>query len=318
MFKKRQIKQDYFENGAAASTSGNKRNLRFSVKFNSRFAKKLEFHSVGRLRDELANLRLAKKEPYIITASDSIIGNRASQQDSFFVTASTPVSPFKLTRSYAIVCDGMGGLEAGDRASLTCVSMMKLAIDKLPTKKVDIPHFFSEMIDYIDYEINHWNDLKTDKGSGTTLVSVFIENRRLYWASVGDSSIFMFQDNTLKKITSEHNYKMYLDRLVLNGKITQSQAEHDPQQNALLSYIGMGSVAYRDINSKPYSLRNGDMLVLCTDGITDTLSEEEMAEIIRNNGDDVFQCCQKLTAAVKEKNLNEQDNATVVIVQYVE
>ena len=318
MFKKRQKKKDYFQDRAKISKSENKRNLKFSINFNTRFAKTLEFHSVVKLKDELPYLRMSKKQPYIITASDSILGSRKDQQDSFFVTSSTPVSPFKLTRSFAVVCDGMGGLEAGDRASLTAVSMMKLAFDKLPTKKLDIPHFYSQMLDYIDYEINHWNDLETDKGSGTTMVSVIIENKRLYWASVGDSSIFLFQGNMLKKITSEHNYKTYLNRLVLNGKITKRQAEQDPQQNALVSYLGMGGVSYRDINPKPYSLRNGDLLILCTDGITDTLTEEELKEIIKNNIDDVFECCRNITNAVKEKNIETQDNATVVIIQYVE
>ena len=318
MFKKRQKKKDYYQNRAGISKSENKRNLKFSVKFNTRFAKTLELHSMGKLKDELQYLRLSKKVPYIITAADSIMGSRNDQQDSFFVTSSTPVSPFKLTRSFAIVCDGMGGLEAGDRASLTAVSMMKLAVDKLPTKKVDIPHFYSQMLEYIDYEINHWDDLKTDRGSGTTLVSVIVENKRLYWASVGDSSIFLFQGNMLTKITSEHNYKTYLNRLVLNGKITKHQAEQDPQQNALLSYLGMGGVSYRDINPKPYYLRNGDLLVLCTDGITDVLTEDELKDIIKENIDDVFQCCKEITNAVNEKNIETQDNATVVILQYVE
>ena len=318
MFKKRQKKHEYVENRVKASYSENKRNLKFSIKFNKRFAKKSDLHSLGKLREELHKFKLPGKEPYIITAGDSIVGSRESQQDSFFVTKSSAISPFRLTRSFAVVCDGMGGLEAGDRASLTAVSMMKLAVDKLPTKKVDIPRFFSEMLDYIDYEINHWNDLKTEKGSGTTLVSVLIENKRLYWASVGDSSIFMFQDNELKKITSEHNYKMYLDRLVESGKITQRQADSDPQQKALLSYLGMGGVAYRDINSKPYVMKNGDLLLLCTDGVTDVLSEDEIAAILRESLDDVYECCKKITAAVVQKNSSVQDNATAAILQYVE
>ena len=298
MFKKRQKKKEYHQNRVKISKSENKRNLKFSIKFNTRFAKSPELHSISKIKDEIPYLRLSKKVPYIITASDSILGSRKEQQDSYFVTKSTPLSPFKLTRSFAVVCDGMGGLEAGDRASLTAVSMMKLAVDKLPTKKVDIPHFYSQMLEYIDYEINHWEDLKTDRGSGTTLVSVIIENKRLYWASVGDSSIFLFRGNMLKKITSEHNYKTYLNRLV--------------------SYLGMGGVAYRDINPKPYYLRNGDILVLCTDGITGSLSEEELKEIIKENIDDMFQCCKKITNSVKEKNIETQDNATVVIVHYVE
>ena len=318
MFRKRQYKQEYYDNRTNDSKYHGKRSLRFSANFNSKLVGKSEFHCVGRLREELAGLRSGKKYPYIVTASSSILGNRFNQQDSFFVTKSTAVSPFKLTRTFGVVCDGMGGLEAGDRASLTAVSMMKLAFDKLPKKRLDIPHFFSEMINYIDCEINSWDDLKSDKGAGTTMVSVIIENRRLYWASVGDSSIFMFQDNTLKKITSEHNYKMYLDRLVENGSITKSEAEHDPRQNALLSYIGMGGVAYRDINSKPYNLRDGDMLVLCSDGVTDTVDEDELVKIILDNEDDAVKCCCAITDAVKAKKLEEQDNATVVIVQYLE
>lgn len=309
MFKKMPIKNISFENRSANDKNFRKRHLKFSIKYNKRFAEKIELHS---------HLKLSRKEPYIITSYDRIIGSRDTQQDNFFVSESRAISPFKLTRTLAVVCDGMGGLEAGDRASLTAVSMMKLAVDKLPKKKLDIPHFFSEMIDYIDYEIYHWDDLKSDKGSGTTMVSVLIENRRLYWASVGDSTIFMYQDDKLKKITSDHNYKMYLDKMVSNGTISKHQAEQDPQQNALLSYIGMGGVAFRDINSKPYYLRNGDLLILCTDGITDTLTEAEIAKIIKENIDDIYVCGKKIVAAVEEKNIESQDNATIVMVHYVE
>ncbi len=320
MFRKRIKKNDYVENRVKPPK---KRNLRFSVKFNKRFSKKLELHSLTRLKNDFPQIRdayimFSKKEPYIITASSSIVGNRKTQEDSFFVTPSDRVSPFKLSRSFAVVCDGMGGLEAGDRASMTAVSMMKLAVSKLPTKKVDIPHFFSEMLDYIDCEINGWKDLETDKGSGTTLVSVLIENRRLYWASVGDSSIFMFQDDTLKKLTNEHNYRMYLEKLVSNGKITQREADEDPQQYALLSYVGMGGIAFRDINSRPYAMRDGDMLILCTDGITDALTKNELEDIIRENFEDVYKCCDEITSAVRRKKIHSQDNATVVIVHYVE
>lgn len=265
-----------------------------------------------------AYMMLQKKEPHIITAYDSSIGNRPDQQDSCYVTKSASLSPFKLKRSFAIVCDGMGGLEAGDRASLTAVSMMKFAVSKLPTKKVDIPHFYHDMLQNIDYEINHWDDLKTDKGAGTTLVSVLIENRRLYWASVGDSTIFMIQDNQIKRITREHNYKMCLDEMVSGGKITQQQADSDPQQNALISYLGMGGLAYMDITSKPYILRNGDLLLLCSDGVTNALTDDELLKIVIQNSDDVYQCCKEITKSVGAKNKELQDNATVVAVQYVE
>ncbi|MBQ2604777.1 MAG: serine/threonine-protein phosphatase [Clostridia bacterium] len=263
-------------------------------------------------------LKLTHRESFIITAADSHIGHRNEQQDSYFVTNTIPLSPFRLRRTLAVVCDGMGGLEAGDRASLTAVSMLKLAFDKLPTTKVDIPKFFSEMIDYIDCEINRWDDLNTDKGAGTTMVSVIIENRRLYWASVGDSSIFIYQQGKLKRITSSHNYKKILDKMVDDGVLSAEQAEHDPQKDSLLSYLGMGGVAYRDINSKPYVMRSGDLLMLCSDGVTNTLTENEIASIIKEYYDDVYNCCKEINLAVARRNNALQDNSTVVIVQYAE
>ena len=84
MFRKRQRKQEYMENKIKISDYNGKRSLRFSVKYNSRFIGKSEFHYVGKLRDELVGLRAAKKASYITTASSSILGNRSNQQDSFF------------------------------------------------------------------------------------------------------------------------------------------------------------------------------------------------------------------------------------------
>lgn len=263
-------------------------------------------------------MMLQKKEPHIITAASSTIGNREEQQDSFFVTKSVELSPFKLRRSLAVVCDGMGGLEAGDRASLTAVEILKFAFGKLPTKKVDIPKFYHDMLENIDSEIFHWEDLESDRGAGTTLASVLIENKRLYWANVGDSSIFIIQDGKLKRITREHNYALCLSELVSDGKISQQDADADPRKNALVSYLGMGGLTYMDITSKPYVLRDGDILLLCTDGVTNTLSEDEILSIVEEYSDDVYRCCRKITAAVNEKNMDIQDNATAVIVQYVE
>lgn len=265
-----------------------------------------------------AYMVMQKKEPHIITGSSTIMGKRFEQQDSYFVSGAKALTPFRLRRTLAVVCDGMGGLEAGDRASITAVEMLHFAFSKLPAKKVDIPHFFYDMLENIDYEINHWTDLKSDRGSGTTLVAAIIENRRLYWASVGDSSMFIIQDGVIKRITREHNYRMYLSELVSDGIISQQQADSDPQRSALVSYLGMGGISYIDIPSKPYVMKNGDILLLCSDGVTNTLSEHELLELVENNIDDMYGCCKSITKAVEDKNMEIQDNATVVVVQYVE
>ncbi len=265
-----------------------------------------------------AYMTIQKKEQHIITGCDSCRGRRESQQDCHFVTKSIHLSPFKIRRTFAVVCDGMGGLEAGDRASITAVEIMKLAFKKLPTKKVDIPRFYHDMMENIDYEISHWKDLDSDRGAGTTLVSVLLENRRLYWANVGDSSLFLIQGGRIKRITREHNYGMYLTEMVLDGKITQEQANEDPQRKSLVSYLGMGGVSFMDIPNKPYMMKNGDILMLCTDGVTDALSTEEILDIVTAHSNDLYMCCRCITRAVTDKDRESQDNATVVMLQYVE
>ena len=216
-------------------------------------------------------LKLTHRESFIITAADSHIGHRNEQQDSYFVTNTIPLSPFRLRRTLAVVCDGMGGLEAGDRASLTAVSMLKLAFDKLPTTKVDIPKFFSEMIDYIDCEINRWDDLNTDK--------VVRQGKALY---VGISRWPLEALKVAREYLAAHDVPL----LIYQGRL--NLLDRAPMEEGILEYChkhGIGFISFSPLASGKLRDQYAEALnwILEQQGVTSVLVGVSKTEQLQKN-----------------------------------
>ena len=127
--------------------------------------------------------------PEIITCKYSATGNRKYQQDAVYVSGSKKIAANRKTRVMAAVCDGMGGMADGEKASRTAITMLKDGFEKIEKDpNVNIPLFFQSGIKAIDKVIHDFHE-EGEKGSGTTMVAVITEENRLYWASVGDSRI---------------------------------------------------------------------------------------------------------------------------------
>ena len=246
----------------------------------------------------------------------SDIGQRSSQQDAAIVSESYEY--IENRRVIAIMCDGMGGLAGGDLASGYCVNKLYEMFCNVNAEK-DIPRFYSMMIDALDRHVKQMEAADgTPLGAGTTIVSIVIENGDLYWASVGDSRIYIISDTDSMCLTKDHNYKMILDQQVARGQIAKHTADTHPKREALLSYIGQGGVKYVDIPVRPVRLKGGDRLLLCSDGLYRTLRESEMAEIIRRAGDDMEAAARNLVRRAVGKGKANQDNTTAVLVKYLE
>lgn len=245
----------------------------------------------------------------------SDIGKRSFQQDAARVSESYMYIAEQ--RIIAVLCDGMGGLTSGERASGYCVEKMYEIYGSVNAAK-DIPRFYSMMIDTLDQQVSQ---MKTEDGkplrTGTTLVSVIIDGGDLYWASVGDSRIYIISDTSAICLTRAHNYKMILDEQVRRGLITPQAAQSHPKREALISYIGMGSVKYSDISDKPFRLQCGDRILLCSDGLYRTLTDAEMARIIRDAGDDMESAARQLVQCALEKGRKNQDNTTAIVIKYL-
>lgn len=245
----------------------------------------------------------------------SIIGNRANQQDFYMIPGSSISSNMLRSKGcLAIVCDGMGGMQGGEKASRCCAEYL---FSKYYSGQYDSARdFYAEEIPLADRAVA---SLKNESGSalggGTTLVSVLVLNSRIYFASVGDSRIYLFRSGQLTQLTRDHNYFLMLSQRVKNGEITMEEAMADRQKDALISYVGMGTGPdIIDIESNGIPVQTNDILLLCSDGLTKAMSDDEIAQIIAQNKNIPAAIPQALTSAAFSKHWIKHDNITVAIV----
>lgn len=259
-----------------------------------------------------------RKVPELHTLCYTETGNRQYQQDAVYISKSRILAANKKTRVLGIVCDGMGGMADGGKASQTAIHMMVQGfeqIEKLPN--VDIPAFFRRGIVAVDQTICQFPK-ENGKGSGTTMVAVIAEDNKLYWASVGDSRIYIVRGTSMKQVTRDHNYWMRLQEMVAAGQMTMEEAMGKRQKEALISFLGIGNVSLMDINTDPFEMQIGDTVMLCSDGITKTLSDEQIRKIITDDIVSLEEKARTLVRAAVTNNTHSQDNTSVAILQYRE
>ena len=262
--------------------------------------------------------KIVRKVPEIIALSYTATGNRKYQQDAVYVSGSRKIAGNRKTRVFAAVCDGMGGMADGGRASSTAIHMFREGFEKIEKEpNIQIPTFFRQGIRSVDAVISQFPK-EAGKGSGTTLVAVIAENNRLYWASVGDSRIYILRGRDMIQVTRDHNYMLRLQQMVDNGQMTLQEAQAKKQKEALISFLGIGNVTLMDINEQPFEMQFGDIVLLCSDGITKTLPDDQIRDIIKNDAVSMKEKAKILVEAAVRGNTHSQDNTSVAILQYVE
>ncbi len=255
-------------------------------------------------------LETVKKNCRITIGTSSIMGTRKNQEDSIFGYEED-------SRALAIVCDGMGGLKCGELASKSAVESLAEAYFA-KKDEVEIPEFFEKEAIKADEKVYLLEDEEGNRlRAGTTLTAIVMEEDKLYWLSVGDSKIYIIRGNEILAVNREHNYRMTLDAMLEKGEITPEEYQKEEYKaEALISYIGMGNVSLMDINRQPFYLKDGDMVLLSSDGLYRSLTEDEILEIVRAYAGDVQNMAQALTSAALGEKKSGQDNTSVVILEY--
>lgn len=285
--------------------------------------KKKERQRIGKeasvVREESARAAaIVRKAPQLTTLARTAVGNRSYQQDALYVTPSKILAANKKTRALALVCDGMGGMADGGRASRTAIELLVqafLKVEKDP--ELNIPLFFRQAICAADRVISEFPK-ENGRGSGTTMVACIAEDNRLYWASVGDSRIYIIRGRQIRQVTRDHNYWLCLQEKVAAGELTLEEAKANRSKDALISYLGIGNISLMDINTEPFQLQYGDIVMLCSDGITKTLSDRQIQEIILADAVRPEQKAEALVEAATHTNSHSQDNTSVVLIHYEE
>lgn len=247
---------------------------------------------------------------------ESNIGERDSQQDAAIVSTNDrdPGAEKKLT--IAVLCDGMGGMRGGELASNLCANRIYEDFNK---KKVnDYDQFLKEEIEIVDRLVAGLKDgNEKPMRAGTTMVAVIIEDDSLYWASVGDSRLYVVRGTDITQVTTDHNYYMELLEKVKRKKISLEEAEKDKDKGALTSFIGMNGVTKIDRNKKPFKLLSGDCLILCSDGLYRSVDNRMMKNIVLQHGNNMARAAIDLVGEALSKRKKRQDNTTAITIKYL-
>jgi protein phosphatase len=252
----------------------------------------------------------------ILTASGTHIGTREQQQDAVYVsdTVCFKREEEPRPRVLGVLCDGMGGMEMGGDASRLVVESLA---GNLPAIRAceDIGAFFENAIRNLDTEIAGRYGRGT---SGTTLAAAVVEGNRLYWVSVGDSRIYILRRDEIVQVTRDHTYMLKLKDEVNKGLITDEEANANPKKEALISYIGAGVVELIDSNKDPFLLESGDIVLMCSDGLTKSLSDEDIARIVSEHYGDIRETARLLPLFAFDAGIGSKDNTSVILIQYLE
>jgi len=206
-----------------------------------------------------------------------------------------------------IVCDGMGGAAAGEVAS-------RLAVDTL-TERLCAVNSPEDRRKVLEDSIAVANRLVYDRasqdvslqGMGTTLVAASIQDHHALIAHVGDSRCYLSRAGKLTRETNDHSL---VDEQVRMGHMTQEDADRSPLKNVITRAIGTQPTVEPDISQIP--LESGDILLLCSDGLTREVPEENIASILRGPGTLDEQCRKLIEAAIEA---GAHDNVTAILVR---
>lgn len=235
---------------------------------------------------------------------------REINEDNWYVNEPSPISK----TFYAIVADGMGGHNAGEVASNMATTVISEYINKRYSDELsyeDIKVVLLKAVEEANTHIFAESLSSIEKtGMGTTLVMGFIINNKVIVTHVGDSRVYIMRNNTIYKITKDHSL---VAQLVEEGKITEKEAINHPQKNVITRALGTDSSV--DIDMCEFDLEDGDIILLCTDGLSNMLTDEEILTAVTES-ENVIISPKNLVDLANEKGGG--DNITAVVLKYAD
>ena len=231
------------------------------------------------------------------------IGKRRSSNQDFVYASEQPVGNLP---NLLIVADGMGGHNAGDLASRYTVESM---VDYIETAEEKRPILLLSMA------IHHANDLvmeksRTDRaleGRGTTVVAATIQDEYLYVANVGDSRLYLI-NKEIEQITRDHSL---VEEMIRMGELQRQDARSHPDRNVITRAIGVHSPVKIDFFDM--KLEKGDRILLCSDGLTNMIDDDEILRIVKKCSSPKEAAQRLVTEANKSGG---KDNISVVLAEF--
>lgn len=214
------------------------------------------------------------------------------------------------------VADGAGGHESGALASQFTLQGIKTLLapsELLQDETIPLPGAMESLPEtMLESAILYANSFvyrkKKKQNMASTVVACHFAENQLYVAHVGDSRAYRLRDNTLDKLTEDHSLVNHLYR---NGEITREEMLNHPRKNVLIRAMGIEEQV--EVSSRETDYEDGDLYLLCSDGLTSMVAEERIEEIIRNHIERLSIGCQAL---LDHANSNGgRDNITIILIR---
>jgi serine/threonine protein phosphatase PrpC len=226
---------------------------------------------------------------------------RDTQEDAYALNANV----VQRKGAIFVVADGVGGYAAGEQASKMAV---RLIVENYCTDSDDdSSRSLKRAIESANTSIYEAAQSPGQERMGTTVVCAVIRDADLYVAHVGDSRAYLLRDSQLRQLTQDHSWVAEQVRL---GMLSVQESVHHPRRNVIMRSLGKNPQVEPEVQV-PGSLRDNDRLLLCTDGLYDGVSEDQIAKVLAQYPPQ--QACQRLIRLANEAG--GSDNITAVIVE---
>ena len=203
-----------------------------------------------------------------------------------------------------VVADGMGGAQAGEVASRLAVESFQPGVQDASQPELALAELARSANTRI-HELSHSN--AEQAGMGTTLTAVYVGEREVAIAHVGDSRVYCFRDGELERLTDDHSL---VDELIRQGRLTPEEAVEHPQRSVITRALGPEGMV--EVDTRSIRARAGDVYLLCSDGLTTMVGEDQIADLLRANPR-LRDAGEALIAAANQAG--GRDNITVVLIR---
>lgn len=218
-----------------------------------------------------------------------------------------------ISKNHLAVADGMGGHAGGEVASQIAIEKFLALIPILSKKDIDPESrsdLFLDLVNQIDTHILDFSNKNPElSGMGTTFTALQLHGSTLELLHIGDSRCYLLRKKKLKQLSYDHTV---MQELIDQGRLTKSEIADHPQR-ALLTQALMGNSGIDPILIS-YELKTDDRILICTDGLTNVLSDQEISEILDNAEDSDVP--NRLVQQTKAKGA--PDNVTVIFARVLE
>ena len=228
------------------------------------------------------------------------IGRKRKVNQDYLFFSDEPIGCFP---NLYIVADGMGGHKAGDKASSYAVNRF-VELARKETK--ELPFLVMErLLNEVNEEV-YTLSCKEEQysGMGTTFVAATVVDGIAYIMNIGDSRLYYF-DEKIHQVTMDHSL---VEEMVRLGGIKPEEAKHHPDKNIITRAIG--AKADVDVDFYEHRLKRGDIILMCTDGLSNMVEDEELFHIVQGSRD-IVEAGEMLVEAAKENG--GTDNIGVVL-----